>query len=57
MVTISKEEKRLLLERLPNVHIRRTMTQKSKRHHYYCEESPDAMAVLKEIREGDLNNV
>lgn len=56
MITISKEEKRLLMEKLPSVHIRRTMTQKSKRHHYYCEESPAAIALLKEIREGASNN-
>lgn len=50
MVAISKEEKAVITERFPNVHIVRTMRQKSKRHHYYCEESKGVMRYLEETR-------
>lgn len=50
MVAISKEEKAVISERFPNVHIVRTMRQKSKRHHYYCEESKGVMRYLEETR-------
>lgn len=48
MIAISKEEKAVIAERFPNVHIVRTMKQKSKRHRYYCEESKGVMRYLKE---------
>lgn len=50
MVEISKREKDIIAERFPNVHIVRTMRQKSKRHHYYCEESRGVMKYLEEAR-------
>lgn len=46
MIAISKEEKDLISERFPSVHIVRTMKQKSKRHHYYCEETRQVMRLL-----------
>lgn len=51
MIAINKSEKEVISSRLPNVHIVRTMKQKSKRHHYYCEESKPVMRILKEMRE------
>jgi len=50
MIAINKEEKDAIHERFPNVHIVRTMKQKSKRHRYYCEESRGAMNLLRELR-------
>jgi hypothetical protein len=50
LVKITREEKEIISERLPNVHIRRTVKQKSKRHKYYMEESFRAMSLLEELR-------
>lgn len=50
MVKITREEKEIISQRLPNVHIRRTVKQKSKRHKYYMEESSRAMSLLEELR-------
>lgn len=50
MIAINKAEKEVINKRLPDVHIVRTMKQKSKRHHYYCEESKQVMRLLSEIR-------
>lgn len=50
MILISVREKEQILEKLPNVHIHRTVKQKSKRHKYYMEERRDAMALLYEMR-------
>lgn len=52
MIAINKSEKEVISKRLPNVHIVRTMKQKSKRHHYYCEENKQVMQLLSEIRCG-----
>ena len=54
MVAVNKTEKEAILARYPNVHIVRTMKQKSKRHRYYCEESKGAMRLLSELR-GDID--
>lgn len=54
MVPITKEEKEVLLKRYPNLSIARTMQTDSKRHHYYCEERPGAMAYLARIRESGV---
>lgn len=51
MVAINKEEKETILKMYPNIHIVRTMKQKSKRHRYYCEENRGAMALLRSLRE------
>ena len=51
MISISKEEKDVISKRFPNVHIVRTMRQKSKRHHYFCEESRGVMNYLRKVRD------
>ena len=53
MIAINEPEKDIISQYLPGVHIVRTMKQKSKRHHYYCEETPDVMRLLKQIRSGE----
>lgn len=50
MVPITKDEKFAILERFPKTNIVRTMRQRSKRHHYYCEEAPQVMRLLNSIR-------
>lgn len=50
MIAINKAEKEAISERFPNVHIVRTMRQKSKRHRYYCEEHPDVLRFLSRQR-------
>ena len=50
MIEINKNEKEVIAKRFPTVHIVRTMKQKSKRHHYYCEESKGVMRYLEETR-------
>lgn len=54
MVAITKTEKEAILKRFPNVHIVRTMKQKSKRHHYYCEESRAVMKYLDQMRNAGI---
>lgn len=56
MIAITKQEKEMILIRFPNTHIVRTMKQKSKRHHYYCEESKRVMRYLELLRINDENN-
>jgi len=51
LIAISKEEKDAIREQLPNVHIVRTMRQKSKRHRYYCEETRRVMQLLAQMRD------
>lgn len=53
MIAISKDEKDAILKRFPDVHIVRTMKQKSKRHHYYCEELRPVMNYLNKLRNGN----
>ncbi len=53
MVSITKAEKDAISTQFPNVHIVRTMKQKSKRHHYYCEETKQVVRFLKQMREPD----
>ena len=55
MVEISKEERDIIVERLPDTYIIRTMKRRSKRHHYSCEESKAVMSLLREIRSGASN--
>ena len=50
MIIITRQEKEIISKRMPNVHIRRTVKQKSKRHKYYMEENRGAMRLLKELR-------
>lgn len=51
MIAINKAERDAISERFPNVNIVRTMKQKSKRHHYYCEETKQVRQLLRKMRE------
>lgn len=55
MIAINKAEKEAVASRFPNVHIVRTMKKKSKRHHYYCEESIEVVRFLRMLR-GETKN-
>ena len=50
MISINKSEAKAIREHLPKVHIVRTMKQKSKRGHYFCEESRPAIKFLEDFR-------
>lgn len=50
MIPITKEEKEKIIKKFPNIYIVRTMKQKSKRHHYFCEESRPILKFLNRIR-------
>lgn len=50
MIAINKFEKQIIAEQLPGTHIVRTMKQRSKRHHYYCEETGQVMGLLHLLR-------
>ncbi len=52
MIAINKKEKDEISQRYPNVHMVRTMRADSKRHHYYMEEAPGPMRLLKKLRYG-----
>lgn len=52
MISINKSEAKAIRENLPNVHIVRTMKQKSKRGHYFCEESRQTIKFLEDFRNG-----
>lgn len=52
MISINKIEAKAIREHLPNIHIVRTMKQKSKRGHYFCEESRQAIKFLEDFRNG-----
>lgn len=54
MVPVTKDEKFAILERFPKTNIVRTMRQRSKRGHYYCEESPQVMKYLATVRRQDV---
>lgn len=53
MISVTKEEKEIISRTYPKAHIVRTAKQRSKRHHYYCEENRAVMALLKSLRETD----
>lgn len=55
MIQINKKEKEVISQQLPDAHVVRTMKQKSKRHHYYCEENEQVMQLLTELRCGANN--
>ena len=50
LIAINKKEKEAILERYPDVYVVRTMKQKSKRHRYYCVETPKVMKLLNKMR-------
>lgn len=55
MYQISKEEADALRTSCRDVRIVRTMKKKSKRHHYFCDETLAARELLLKMREGNLN--
>lgn len=52
MIEVNKKEKEVISKQLPSVHFVRTMKQKSKRHHYYCEETVPVFQLLNQLRGG-----
>lgn len=54
LITINKEEARLVREKFPNAHIMRTMKQKSKRGRYYCEENRKVINFINNIRKKNV---
>ena len=46
MISITKQEKDLLVKLFPRCKFPRTMKQDSKRHHYFCTESEDLMRAI-----------
>lgn len=50
MIAITADEKKIIREKYPEVHIVRTMKQDSKRHHYYMTEDKKPMKLLRELR-------
>lgn len=52
MIAITRKEKDVIAEKLPKVHIVRTMKHDSKRKHYFCEETRQVKALLKKMHEG-----
>ncbi len=50
MIAITADEKKIIHEQYPEVHIVRTMKQDSKRHHYYMTEDKKPMKLLRELR-------
>lgn len=56
MIAITKAEKDVIAAQFPNVHIVRTMKQKSKRHRYYCVEDRRVMRLLDRMRNPESAN-
>lgn len=56
MIAITADEKKIIHERFPDVHIVRTMRQDSKRHHYYMTEDKKPMKLLRKLREYGVNH-
>lgn len=50
MILVNKEEAKAIREKYPNVPLKRTCKQRSKRGRYYCEERPDVMNFLNHFR-------
>jgi len=50
VVLITANEKKIISERFPKIHIVRTMKQRSKRHRYYMVEDEKAMRLLRKLR-------
>lgn len=56
MIAITAEEKKIIHEQYPDVHIVRTMKQDSKRHHYYMTEDKKPMKLLSKLRNTGYNH-
>lgn len=54
MISINKEEAKAIRDYLPYVHVIKTMKQKSKRGHYFCEESRRTIKFLNALRNSGL---
>lgn len=50
MLALNKSEKEAVVRRFPGICVIRTMKQRSKRHHYYCEENWRVARFLDELR-------
>lgn len=55
LVAINKNEKEIIMRVFPGLHVARTMRNDSKRHHYYMEEAPGAVSLLRSIRGENRN--
>lgn len=55
MIAVSKSEKEAIIKQFPNAYMVRTVKHKSKRHRYYCEESPKVLRYLDDIRSGRVD--
>lgn len=53
MIQISLEEAKAIRARYPQVCIVRTMKQRSGRHHYWCDESLDAVEMVRRMRKAE----
>ncbi len=53
MIAIDKNTKELIERKFSDAHFVRTMKNKSKRHHYYVEETPRVISYLRELRRFD----
>lgn len=51
MISITKEEKELLVKLYPRYKYPRTMKQDSKRHYYFCTESEELMRAISQSNE------
>lgn len=54
MILISSDEKKIITERFPEIHIVRTMKKDSSRHHYYMAEEPAPVKFLMVLRERSI---
>lgn len=53
MFAITRDEADYIRKASPSVKIVRTMKQKSKRSHYFCDETVEAIRALRHLREKD----
>lgn len=50
MISVTKFEKEVILKIYPEAVISRTVKQKSKRHHYYVEETTQMLDLINKLR-------
>jgi hypothetical protein len=50
IIRVNKTEVDAIREKFPNVHVRRTCQQKSKRHTYYVEETRGVIGLIRSMR-------
>ncbi len=56
MISITKDEKKIIAEQFPDVHIVRTMKNDSNRHHYFMEEYGEPLKLLHTLRREGLKD-